>query len=213
MPSNFVDLVGYAAGALVFLTFSMKTLMALRVVAIASNFAFIVYAYWANLAPILLLHGLLLPLNLWRTWEQYQLAQRIREALSSPPSADVLLPYMTMQYYDAGTVIFRRGDSADRLYYIVNGRIRIEEADRKLEEGALLGEIALFTADQKRTATAIAEEPTQLCWIGKEAVLGLYRQHPDFGLVLTKLVAERMADNQQQLQERLTKLESKKAAE
>jgi hypothetical protein len=40
-------------------------MLALRAFAIASNILFIVYAAGSNLAPILLLHALLLPLNVW----------------------------------------------------------------------------------------------------------------------------------------------------
>ena len=68
-----VDAAGYFAAALVFLTFSMKTLVPLRLVAIGSNAAFLLYGFLADLTPIFILHGFLLPLNVWRAWEQFQL--------------------------------------------------------------------------------------------------------------------------------------------
>jgi CRP/FNR family cyclic AMP-dependent transcriptional regulator len=72
------DLFGYAASALVFGTFYMKRMLPLRLTAIASNIAFIGYA-WANgLTPILVLHATLLPLNLLRLAEQRRLAARAR---------------------------------------------------------------------------------------------------------------------------------------
>ncbi|MEO1749551.1 MAG: cyclic nucleotide-binding domain-containing protein, partial [Pseudomonadota bacterium] len=171
--TGFVDLAGYAAAALVFLTFSMKTLMPLRVVAVASNIAFLLYGYLADLTPILILHGLLLPLNLYRTWEHLQLLARIKNAFQGPIDIGVLLPHMTVQTVDEGTVLFRRGDPADRLFYIMNGRVLIEEFDRCLEKGALTGEIGLFTQAQTRTATAVAIETCQLSWIDHSAVLVL----------------------------------------
>ncbi len=64
-----VDALGYLAALLVLLTFCMRGMVALRVLAIASNVAFIVYAATLGLAPVLLLHGLLLPLNVWRMRE------------------------------------------------------------------------------------------------------------------------------------------------
>lgn len=60
------DLDGYVASALVLVTFSMRSMRALRVVAIASNVAFIFYALVADLHPILVLHATLLPLNIVR---------------------------------------------------------------------------------------------------------------------------------------------------
>jgi hypothetical protein len=72
------DLFGYAASTLVFGTFYMKRMLPLRLTAIASNIAFIGYA-WANgLTPILVLHATLLPLNLLRLAEQRRLAARAR---------------------------------------------------------------------------------------------------------------------------------------
>ncbi|MEL6435714.1 MAG: cyclic nucleotide-binding domain-containing protein [Pseudomonadota bacterium] len=201
--TGFVDLAGYAAAALVFLTFSMKTLMPLRVVAVASNIAFLFYGYLADLTPIVILHGLLLPLNLYRTWEHQQLLGRIKNALQAPTSIDVLLPHMTMQTVDEGTVLFRRGDVADRLYCVMSGRVLIEEFDRCLEQGALIGEIGLFTQAQTRTATAVAIETCQLSWIDRSAVLVLCQKHPEFALVLTRLVAQRMAENQDALRGKL----------
>jgi hypothetical protein len=61
-----VDLIGYAASALVLLAFSLRSLTALRSVAIASNVTFIAYASAAHLQPVLVLHAALLPINLWR---------------------------------------------------------------------------------------------------------------------------------------------------
>ncbi|MEM1378138.1 MAG: cyclic nucleotide-binding domain-containing protein, partial [Pseudomonadota bacterium] len=94
MPT-LIDLVGYLAAALVFLTFSMKTLMPLRLIAIASNVAFLVYGFFAALTPILILHGLLLPLNVFRTWEHHNLRKRIQSALLKEPSVEVLMPFMS----------------------------------------------------------------------------------------------------------------------
>lgn len=61
-----IDSLGYAAAGLVLATFSAHSLRALRSLAIVSNVVFIMYAALAHLAPVLLLHALLLPLNVWR---------------------------------------------------------------------------------------------------------------------------------------------------
>ena len=61
-----IDGVGFGAAGLVLATFCMGSMSALRWVAIASNVAFIAYGYLGNLAPVLLLHALLLPVNIYR---------------------------------------------------------------------------------------------------------------------------------------------------
>ena len=59
-----LDLLGYLGGVLVFSTFYLKTMIPLRVVAIASNVVYIAYSALAGLVPILVLHTLLMPLNI-----------------------------------------------------------------------------------------------------------------------------------------------------
>lgn len=65
--------LGYLASLLVLATFCMRDMASLRVLAIASNLAFIGYAALAGLQPILLLHAVLLPMNLWRLLETRRL--------------------------------------------------------------------------------------------------------------------------------------------
>jgi CRP/FNR family transcriptional regulator, cyclic AMP receptor protein len=61
-----IDAWGYLASGLVLATFCMQTMVKLRIMAICSNLAFILYGYRAGLAPVLLLHLVLLPTNLVR---------------------------------------------------------------------------------------------------------------------------------------------------
>ena len=58
-----VDAIGYLAAGLVFVTFCMRAMVPLRLVAIASNVAFIAYGYLGQLMPVLVLHGLLMVVN------------------------------------------------------------------------------------------------------------------------------------------------------
>jgi CRP/FNR family transcriptional regulator, cyclic AMP receptor protein len=58
--------IGFIASGLVLATFGMKDMINLRIVAICSNIAFIVYGFVLDLPPILILHVMLLPLNGWR---------------------------------------------------------------------------------------------------------------------------------------------------
>jgi hypothetical protein len=61
-----IDAIGFAAAGLVLATFCMRSMRALRWMAIASNLAFIAYGYLGHLAPVLLLHMRLLPVNVYR---------------------------------------------------------------------------------------------------------------------------------------------------
>jgi hypothetical protein len=77
-----IDGVGFGAAGLVLATFCMRSMSALRWVAIASNVAFIAYGYLGGLAPVLLLHALLLPVNICR------LAQLRNAHLRSSPTEE-----------------------------------------------------------------------------------------------------------------------------
>lgn len=63
---HWADLLGYLASGLVVLTFYMDDMISLRIAAIFSNIAFLAYGISLGLGPVVLLHGILLPLNLWR---------------------------------------------------------------------------------------------------------------------------------------------------
>lgn len=65
---DLVNVIGCVAASLVALTFYMESMIALRCVAITSNFFFIAYAYLTSpvLYPILFLHVFLVPLNSYR---------------------------------------------------------------------------------------------------------------------------------------------------
>lgn len=61
-----VNLLGYAASVAVLSTFCMNNMISLRLVAILSNVLFASYALFAHIAPVLILHAVLLPVNLFR---------------------------------------------------------------------------------------------------------------------------------------------------
>jgi CRP/FNR family cyclic AMP-dependent transcriptional regulator len=110
------EIAGYLASALVFATFYMKLMGPLRMVAIASNVAFIIYGALGDMTPILLLHSALLPLNLWRLHQMRQLTLRVRQAMEGNLGFEWLIPHMTSRRFDAGEIIFRKCDPARELF-------------------------------------------------------------------------------------------------
>ncbi len=204
MPVEPIDILGYAAALMVFITFCMKTMIWLRIVAAASNIAFIGYGLGADLYPILVLHVVLLPMNLFRLWENLVLARRIRKATREDPTVQMLLPFMRPLDVKSGETVFRKGDEADRLFYVQKGTISIEEFDKLIEAGDVFGEIGLFSRNQSRTATARAIGDVELCEIDRETVLRIYQEHPEFGLILARLVTDRLVENQTNLLKRLS---------
>jgi len=87
MQTSPSDFVGYLAAGLVLATFCVNSMNTLRVLAIASNVAFVTYAYLTELAPVLLLHALLLPVNICRLAQSY--CARRKAAHAAPPRRSV----------------------------------------------------------------------------------------------------------------------------
>ena len=81
---RFAEVLGYIAAVLVFATFSMKTMVPLRIVGIASNVFFIAYGYLNPAYPLLVLHCLLLPLNIFRLRQMQSL---VKETQGNRPRA------------------------------------------------------------------------------------------------------------------------------
>ena len=63
------DAAGYLASGLVVAAFCMKDVVLLRAIALTSNMAFLTYGVARGLAPVWMLHAILLPINAWRLWE------------------------------------------------------------------------------------------------------------------------------------------------
>jgi len=64
-----IDACGYLAAVLVALAFYMKSMVTLRLLALGSNAAFIVYGVGLGLTPVWVLHCCLVPLNLARLFQ------------------------------------------------------------------------------------------------------------------------------------------------
>ncbi len=156
------EVLGFLASGLVLLTFGMRTMLPMRLLAICSNLAFISYGLSLGLTPVWALHGILLPLNLYRLRE---LRQRARRGESAPPgerSPEQLQPFVAQRRFAAGEVLFRKGEPACELLYILTGRVRLQGVDATLGAGEPLGGIGLAAPDGRRTATAVCESDCEL---------------------------------------------------
>lgn len=87
---RWVEVAGYIASSLVFLTFYMRRMVPLRLVALCSNVAFLAYAVALHLAPIAILHGALIPVNIIRLIGA--LRERAGDRRGGDPNASRYLP-------------------------------------------------------------------------------------------------------------------------
>jgi hypothetical protein len=189
------EVLGYMAAGLVLATFTMRTMIPLRVLGVASNVAFISYGYVADLVPVLLLHAVLLPLNVYRLLEMRRMVREIGEAAGEANTLAWLQPFMSSVSSRAGETLFRKGDHADAMYLITRGRVRLEEFGVEIRPGEVVGEIGLFSPDGRRVATATCIEDCKLQRVTRDKVRELVFQNPRFAFHLIGVVTSRLVED------------------
>ena len=190
-----IEAAGYLASALVLATFWMRTMIPLGALAIGSNFAFITYGALGGLKPVLFLHLILLPLNCFRGYEMLRLVRRVQEASRGNLTIDWLKPFTKTERYDAGQVLFQMGEHADRLFFIVRGKISLEDVGQRVGPGTLFGEIGLFAPDHRRTQTARCETAVELLSISETELAQLCYRNPGLCFHLLRLITARLLQN------------------
>jgi CRP/FNR family cyclic AMP-dependent transcriptional regulator len=196
---SFPESLGYLALLLLVVGFAVKTIVALRALAMGASVALIGYGVFAERYEVAAIGLVMASVNLWRLMEMRRLVGAVRSAIGSPLTVDWLLPYMRPVDIPAGHVLFTKGDKADAMYFVSSGRVRIEGLSHELTKGSIFGEIGIFSEDQRRTATARCVEPCSLLLIDADRVRELYYQNPQFGFYLVGLVTERLMQNAREL--------------
>lgn len=189
------ELLGYAAAACVFVTFYMKTMVPLRIAGIVSNLLFIGYGYALDAYPVLILHLVLLPLNIVRLQQMLRLIKQIEDVTRGDVNLTWVKPFSTTKAVAVGDAVFRRGDPADEMFFIVSGRFRVQERNVDLQTGEIFGELGLLDAGQARTATVECTASGELLRITYDQVKQLCLQDPKFGFYFLHLVSKRLFHN------------------
>jgi CRP-like cAMP-binding protein len=149
----------------------------------------------------MLLYGVLLPVNIYRAAEMVRLTRRVRAAAATGDLSGVWLkPYMRKKRLKAGEVLFKKGDPADHLYFLAEGRIEWVEIGQMMEPGSLFGEIAFFAPDKRRTLTARCATDCTVLRIDETTFKQLYFQNPAFGFQVVNLVTSRLIADRHRLE-------------
>jgi CRP/FNR family cyclic AMP-dependent transcriptional regulator len=188
-------ILGLIGALLSIVAYTMKNMLSLRAVAIASNVCFLVYGIMEGQMPSILLNLVVIPLNFIRLNEIRQLVREVESATSDDPLTGWLLPQMTLRRVDAGQVLFRNGDAAKEMFYVHKGRVQIQELESDLGPGTLFGEIGIFAPNNRRTQTAICIENSDLYTLSQSDAIKLYYQNPKLGFHLMRLIVGRLTDD------------------
>jgi hypothetical protein len=88
-------IIGLIGAALSLVSFMMKSMLPLRLIALSANVFFICYGVLESNVVALVLHTILLPINAKRAWDIRKLIRDIQAARADSPVAEWLLPNMT----------------------------------------------------------------------------------------------------------------------
>jgi CRP/FNR family transcriptional regulator, cyclic AMP receptor protein len=192
MTFEFGVVIGLVGAGLSLISFLMKSMLPLRVIALVANVFFIAYGLLESNLVALLLHSCLLPINAKRAWDIRKLIRDIEAARTDAPVAEWLLPHMTRRLAKAGTLLWRRGDAATEMLYVQSGAVRLVEYDETLGAGTLVGEIGLFSPENRRTQTLECATDCELYSLTAENMYKLYYQNPKLGFHIMRLVVGRL---------------------
>ncbi|HEY4441238.1 MAG TPA: cyclic nucleotide-binding domain-containing protein [Candidatus Elarobacter sp.] len=195
-PWSAVSFAGYAAALLTFVAFFMKDSIRLRQVALLSNVFYALWSAGVHLYPTLALHVALFPVNLVRLVQLVRERRLIDEAIAANElSAEWLMDFMERRTFSAGEALFNRGDPADAMYFVADGKLRLVELGIDVEPGALLGEIGIFSPAGMRTQSVEAVEKSLVYVLRRDDALALYRRDPAFGIYLVRLITRRLVED------------------
>ena len=119
----------------------------------------------------------------------------LEQAVEGMSVRDWLLPHMSDEIHHKGEVLFRKGDPARALYYIQQGKVALPEIGKQMAEGALFGEIGIFSPGHSRTCSARCETEARLFCLTAERAKRLYFENPQFAYHVMQLIAQHLLDD------------------
>jgi Cyclic nucleotide-binding domain len=197
------DLFNSGASLFIVATASTKTMVPLRILAIATNCILIAYFTVTHAWLPLLLQVFALPLNGWRLYQMIVLIRNVREAIRGKLSLDWLKPFMAERHFRKGDLLFAKGEAASEMFYTMTGRYVLVELGIEIETGHVVGELAMLAPDNRRTATLECIEEGNVLSITYEQVEELYYQNPTFGFYFLRLATARLFDNVSRMENEL----------
>ncbi|MEY8099382.1 Crp/Fnr family transcriptional regulator [Falsihalocynthiibacter sp. S25ZX9] len=192
---NWIEVVGWLASFLTVASYSVGTMLPLRILAIFSSICFVLYSFTLHLWPLLAMELILLPINFYRFWQVLSLRGKVDfKSAKSQFDFSIIKTYGKRLRFAEGETVFRKGDGTDYLYFIETGRISIEELGVEMVAGDIFGEIAFFTDAATRTATASCIEQAKVYALTEKQLMRLQFEDPRFGMAVMRTITRRLQD-------------------
>jgi CRP/FNR family cyclic AMP-dependent transcriptional regulator len=115
---------------------------------------------------------------------------------------------MSRTSFQAGDIIFSKGEESKFVYFILEGEVVFIETGRRAVKGRLIGDVGVFTPDRRRTLSARCETNVDALFISSDELKQLYFQNPQFGFYLVQLLVGSMSGHIKALEERIDLLQA-----
>ncbi len=197
-----IEAIGWLAALLKVATFSMNSMIPLRILAMASSVFFIIYAGVLQIWPLLAIELILVSVNAYRLYEVIALRRLVTDMTDeSEPDFSAAMAYGKKRVIPAGDVLFEKGDPVDSLYYLAEGRVEVEGQNVTVGAGKIFGEMAFFNSSAMRMATVRCLEDTVVYELNEKRFTRLQYEDPKFAMAVMRLVTKRLVANAAHMQE------------
>ncbi|MEM7531044.1 MAG: patatin-like phospholipase family protein [Chloroflexota bacterium] len=140
------------------------------------------------------------PEGVAQQWRQSTLHDMLKDRFgdAAPAMLEAIQAHAQWEELLAGETLFQQGESSDRMFIVISGRLRISALNHEGDEntvvevtaGETLGEFSLLT-DEARSATATAVRESHLACLSSADFHHLLQTYPLFGRTVMKIIIER----------------------
>ena len=115
-------------------------------------------------------------------------------------------PFTKTRDMSPGEVLFRKGEEAREIIFVMSGSLLIPELGVSIPPGEVVGELGMLSPDSKRTQSAVCVDGGQLLVITYDQVRQLFFQNPKFGYYFMQLSTARLFENMKRMQIEIERL-------
>lgn len=135
--------------------------------------------------------------------------------LLSDAEVDKVIPFIEVVDYPKGTTVFSEGDPGDFIGFITSGLLEIKKQtefkDRQIViaivgKGSFVGEVAFIDNRQRRSASVVALENSELMILRRDALEVIIEAYPVIAVKIMKGLNQIMAIRMQKAMERLASI-------
>jgi len=199
---HIIEGIGWLAVLFKLGTFSAQSMIPLRLWAMASSICFIAYSAVFQIWPLLVVEFVLLPMNAYRLYGLIAMRRLVTHMTDdTEPDFSAAMSYGKKHTLPKGSVIFKKGDPVNSLYYLAEGTVAVEDQNITIEPGSLFGEMAFFNKSAERSATLRSINDVTVYEMNEKRFTRLQYEDPKFAMSVMRLVTQRLVANAAQPKE------------